>query len=107
MNGLGDPEAEQFEKEREQKAARTIEPVFQKAVTILQAAGISPGEISTKVIIGSTTRAGTILEEARTGGYATIMVGRRGVSAVEEFDMGQVTNKLVQIAKDRALCVGG
>ncbi len=61
----------------------------------------------TKVITGATTRAGTILEEARAGGYGTIVVGRRGVSTVEEFDMGRVTNKLVHSAKDRALWVVG
>jgi nucleotide-binding universal stress UspA family protein len=107
MNSLSGPETEQFEKDREQKAAGDIEPVFQKAVKILQEAGISSGKILTKVIVGATTRAGTILEEARTGAYGTIVVGRRGLSTVEEFDMGRVTNKLVQIAKDRALWVVG
>lgn len=107
INGLSDQDARQFEKEREEKAAKEIEPVFQKAFEILQAAGILPGEILTKVIMGATTRAGTILQEARSGGYGTIVVGRRGVSTVEEFDMGRVSNKLVQSAKDRALWVVG
>jgi nucleotide-binding universal stress UspA family protein len=107
MNSQSGPETEQFEKDREQKAAGDIEPVFQKAVKILQEAGISSGKILTKVIVGATTRAGTILEEARTGAYGTIVVGRRGLSTVEEFDMGRVSNKLVQIAKDRALWVVG
>jgi nucleotide-binding universal stress UspA family protein len=107
MNGLNGPEARQFQEEREQRAANEIAPVFRKALVKLQAAGVGPGEISTKVIMGATTRAGTILEEARSGGYGTIVVGRRGVSTVEEFDMGRVTNKLVQTAKDRALWVVG
>ncbi|MGO9018359.1 MAG: universal stress protein [Syntrophobacteraceae bacterium] len=107
MNGLDGPEALRFQEEREQRAVNEIEPVFRKAFAKLQAAGILPGEISTKVITGATTRAGTILEEARSGGYGTIVVGRRGVSTVEEFDMGRVSNKLVQTAKDRALWVVG
>jgi hypothetical protein len=57
--------------------------------------------------MGATTRAGTILEEARSGGYGAIVVGRPGVSTVEEFDMGRVSNKLVQTAEDRALRVVG
>ncbi len=107
MNGLDGPEDRQFQEEREQRAANEIEPVFGKACEKLQAAGILPGEISTKVITGAITRAGTILEEARSGGYGTIVVGRRGVSTVEEFNMGRVSNKLVQTAKDRALWVVG
>jgi nucleotide-binding universal stress UspA family protein len=105
MNGLNGPGARQFEEERERRARNEIEPIFRKACVKLQAAGILPGEISTKVIMGATTRAGTILEEARSGGYGTIVVGRRGVSTVEEFDMGRVSNKLVQTAKDGALWV--
>ena len=107
INGLNSLEARQFEEEREQRASNEIEPIFRKACEKLQAAGILPGEISTKVIMGATSRAGSILEEARSGGYGTIVVGRRGVSTVEEFDMGRVTNKLVQITKNRALWVVG
>jgi len=107
INGLNGSEALQFQEEREQNAAKQIEPVFRKAFARLQAAGILPGEISTKVIIGATTRAGTILEEARSGGYGTIVVGRRGLSTVEEFDMGGVSNKLVQAGKDRAIWLVG
>jgi len=98
---------EQFQKEREDKAGKEIDPVFKIAAQKLQAAGIEAGNISTKVITGATTRAGTILEEAKAGGYGTIVVGRRGVSTVEDFDMGRVSNKLVQAAKDRALWVVG
>jgi nucleotide-binding universal stress UspA family protein len=107
MNGLNGPEARQLEEEREQRAANEIEPVFRKAFVKLQAAGVLPGKISTKVIVGAATRAGAILEEARSGGYGTIVVGRRGISTVEEFDMGRVSNKLVQTSKDRALWVVG
>ncbi|MFZ0943303.1 MAG: universal stress protein [Syntrophobacteraceae bacterium] len=107
MNGLNGPEARQFQIEREKRAANEIEPVFRKSFAILQAAGTRPEDISTKVIMGATTRAGTILEEARSGGYGTIVVGRRGVSTVEDFDMGRVGNKLVQIAKNRAIWVVG
>ena len=107
LNALSSPEAVEFEKQREQKAAVEIEPVFQKAVTILREAGSPPANILTRVIMGAASRAGTIIEEARAGGYGAIVVGRRGLSTIEEFDMGQVSNKLVQLAKDKALWVAG
>lgn len=108
---LGDIEdteiVEQIQKEHFDRAAREIEPVFAKASGKLQAAGIPAENISTKVVKGATTRAGTIIDEAGAGGYGTIVVGRRGVSTVEDFDMGRVSNKLVQASKDRALWVVG
>jgi nucleotide-binding universal stress UspA family protein len=107
MEGIEGTGMEEFQRERMDKAARDIEPIMKKASERLQAGGISPENISTKIITGASTRAGTILEEARSGGYGTIVVGRRGLSTVEEFDMGRVSNKLVQAAKDRALWVVG
>ncbi len=98
---------EQIQKEHFDHAAREIEPIFAQACGKLRAAGIPAENISTKVVSGATTRAGTIIEEAREAGYGTIVVGRRGVSTVEDFDMGRVSNKLVQAAKDRALWVVG
>ncbi|MEN6438866.1 MAG: universal stress protein [Syntrophobacter sp.] len=98
---------EQIQKEHFDRAAREIRPVLAEASEKLLAAGIPSENISTKVVSGATTRAGTIIEEARAGGYGTIVVGRRGVSTVEDFDMGRVSNKLVQAAKDRALWVVG
>ncbi|MFZ2446190.1 MAG: universal stress protein [Syntrophobacteraceae bacterium] len=97
----------EYQVARMEKAATEIEPILEQASQRLQAGGVKAENISTKVITGASTRAGTILQEARAGGYGTIVVGRRGVSTVEDFDMGRVSNKLVQAAKDRALWVVG
>ncbi len=51
-------------------------PVFNKASDVLKAKGISPGRIQTKFISDSTDVADSILEEARDGGYETVVVGR-------------------------------
>jgi nucleotide-binding universal stress UspA family protein len=107
MEGPEGAGMEEFQKARMEKAAKDIEPIMKKASERLQAGGISAENISTKVITGAITRAGSILDEARSGDYGTIVVGRRGLSTVEEFDMGRVSNKLVQAAKDRALWVVG
>lgn len=109
-SGIEEMDAElvaRFQQERADKATLEIEPVFELARGKLEASGIAPSNISTKIVTGATTRAGTILDEAIAGGYGTIVVGRRGVSTVEDFDMGRVSNKLVQAAKNRALWVVG
>lgn len=83
------------------EAESFIETVREKLIE----AGLHPDRVSTKVITGASTRAGAILEEARRGGYGTIVVGRRGMSRVEEFFMGRVGDKIVQLAKDKAVWV--
>jgi len=51
------------------------------------------------------SRAGTIVEQARRGGFDTVVVGRRGLSRVEEFFMGRVGDKVLQLARDMAVWV--
>lgn len=109
-DGLEGPEKDAFRKfsgERAERAEREIAPFLERAREKLQARGIPAANISTRIVKGAATRAGTLLEEARAGGYGTIVVGRRGLSSVREFDMGRVSNKLVQAAKDRALWIVG
>jgi nucleotide-binding universal stress UspA family protein len=72
-----------------------MEPVFQKAADILKGAGILSQQIQTKSISDSTDVAESILEEARNGGYQTIVVGRRGISAGKRLLVGSVTNKII------------
>lgn len=98
---------EEFQKMRMEKAEQEIEPVMAKARLMLQDRGLKSGDISVKIVKNASTRAGTIIEEAKAGGYGTIVVGRRGLSTVQEFDMGRVSSKLVQASKDRALWVVG
>jgi hypothetical protein len=55
------------------------------------------------VISGATSRAGRIFDEAIRHGYGTVVVGRKGLSNIEEFDMGRVSSKLIQLAGNVAL----
>ena len=71
----------------------------------LKKAGLSDDQISSKIATGMTSRAKAIVEEAKKGGYGTIVVGRRGHSRVEEFFMGRVSNKVLQLAKKMAFWV--
>ena len=95
---------EKLEKELEQ-AGRGIEPVFEEATKRLLKAGMAPARVSEKIVKGASSRAGAILEEAEKGGYDTIVVGRRGLSKVQEFFMGRVSNKVLQLAKDKTVWV--
>ncbi|WP_373501745.1 universal stress protein [Desulfococcus sp.] len=82
----------------ESREAHTVRAAFEKAVVALQAAGIDPVRITTKIVSGVATRSGTIIAQAMTGGYGTIVIGRKGHSRVGDFHMGRVTNKVVQLA---------
>lgn len=94
------------ELEKELKAAASLlEPSFEKATAELVAAGIAPEKISRKIVQGTGNSANVIIEEAEKLGFDTIVVGRRGISRVEEFLMGRVSNKVIQLAKDRTVWI--
>ena len=80
-------------------------PVFDAARSRLINAGFDPNRVTTKSITGAVSRAGTIIEAAKEGGYGTIVVGRRGLSKVQEFFMGRVSNKVLHLAKDMAVWI--
>ena len=77
-------------------------PVFQEARSRLEKAGIGPRCIDHKIVMGGSSRAGSLVEESRREGYDTIVVGRRGLTRVQEFFMGRVGNKIIQLAHDKA-----
>jgi nucleotide-binding universal stress UspA family protein len=80
-------------------------PVFDKAVHILTGSDIKPENIRTKSISDSIDVAGSILEEARDGGYDTLVLGRRGLSPAKHFLMGSVTSKIVSHGTGIAICI--
>jgi len=81
------------------------EAFLEQAVGRLEKAGLRPDQISTKTVSGVASRAKAIVEEAKNGGYGTIVVGRRGLSRVAEFFMGRVSNKVMQLAREMAVLV--
>ena len=46
-----------------------------------------------------------ILQEQRTGGYGTIVIGRRGISKREEFLFGSTSSRVIREAKNCAVWV--
>jgi len=89
-------EAPELEELWKTKAGQEIEPFMTKAEEMLVKAGVSESQISKKIVDGSRSAASDILEEARNNDYGTIVMGRRGISGVQEFFMGSVSSKVLQ-----------
>ncbi len=82
-----------------------VEPIFKKATDILTGEGLKQHQIKTKSISDSIDIAGSILEEARDGGYQTLVLGRCGLSPSKKFLMGSITTKIVNHGAGIAICV--
>jgi nucleotide-binding universal stress UspA family protein len=107
--GLSVPQEGQYTlsslKEEFEKAESRMMAVLRNELKRLQARGIDTTRINIKVVPGVYSRAAAILGEAQDGGYGTIVVGRRGLSRVEEFIMGRVSNKVLQLAREMAVWI--
>jgi nucleotide-binding universal stress UspA family protein len=88
-----------------QEAENAAKTLLEDAVDRLERAGLNRDRISSKIRSGVASRAETIVEEARNSGCGTIVMGRRGLSRVEEFFMGRVSKKVLQLAKWTAVWV--
>ncbi len=98
-------EAEDLEKLWKNKAGKEIAPYIKKAREILLKAGLSEKQITTKVTEGSRSAADDILKEAQDNDHGTIVLGRRGLSAVKEFFMGSVTTSVLNRAVSLAIWI--
>ncbi len=98
-------EAPELEELWKTKAGQEIEPFMTKAKEMLVKAGVSESQISKKIVDGSRSAASDILEEARNNEYGTIVMGRRGISGVQEFFMGSVSSKVLQNSTGMAVWI--
>ena len=81
------------------------EPMLGNAVEALTRAGIPREQIETKTIPDSTNEVTSILEEARDGGYLTLVLGRYGLSWIDEHVLGSTTGKIIHRGAGLAICV--
>ncbi|MFO7666185.1 MAG: universal stress protein [Desulfobacterales bacterium] len=88
-----------------EKCVKKIEPAIEEAKRKLVSAGLDSANIYGRILTEKPSRAGTIIAEAKAGGFGTIIVGRRGLSAVEEFFVGRVSRKVLHMAKKMAVWV--
>jgi nucleotide-binding universal stress UspA family protein len=87
------------------KAEESMKSVFEEATSRLENAGFRRNQITTRTATGVLSRAGALVHYGLKGGYGTIVVGRRGLSEVEAFSMGRVSNKVIHMAKEMAVWV--
>lgn len=88
-------ETEDLEQFWESKEEQKIAPYLKKAKDMLSKSGLADDQIAIKVVDGSRSTANDILKEAQENDYGTIVLGRRGISAVKEFFMGSVTTRVL------------
>jgi nucleotide-binding universal stress UspA family protein len=94
-----------FPKESLEDAKAEAIAIFDKAKGRLEKAGFTSDQINTKLVFDVPSRAEAIVKEAREGDYGTIVLGRRGLSKVQEFLLGRVSNKVINIIRRRALWI--
>jgi nucleotide-binding universal stress UspA family protein len=87
------------------RAEKVMATVFEDSVGRLVQRGADVSRIRTKIVPGVYSCAVAIIGEALEQGAGTIVMGRRGLSRVEDFSMGRVSNKVVQLARDMAVWV--
>jgi nucleotide-binding universal stress UspA family protein len=88
-----------------QKITQNMKFVMDKAENELEKMGISENRITIKILTGMATRGGSIAAQAMLGGYSTIIIGRRGLSKVGEFNMGRVCYKVIQLGNEVAVWI--
>ena len=84
---------------------KEIEPVMDEAADHLIKNGIPASYISKTVLPKEISRAEAIVRKAEKEGIGTIIVGRRGLTIVEEFFLGRVSTKILQMANKMAVWV--
>lgn len=97
--------AEELQELWKSKAGKQIAPYMKKARNILLNAGLNKEQIAVKVVDGSRSGADDILKEARDNGYGTIVLGRRGQSAMKQFIFGSVTSQVLHHSAGLAIWI--
>ena len=84
---------------------RKADSILKEAKTVLVDSGINPANINTRIQEPSVGVARDILDLEAGGAYDGIVLGRHGMSAIEEFFMGSVSHKVLQNTKELPLCL--
>lgn len=90
-----------------EEAENAMKPTFLEARRRLVEAGIAPERVSSRHITGVSSRSGAILEEARNGGFGTIVLGRGGSSRNEPPSLGKVCREVCEGASSQAVWIAG
>ena len=88
----------------EDKKIKLVEEAMGKAKDILVRAGFDETDVAVKVQNKKKGVARDIVNEAHSG-YDLIVLGRRGLSGIQEFFFGSVSHKVLSSAKDISVLV--
>lgn len=88
----------------EDQKKELVDEALQKAKDLLVNAGFDEKNITTKIQTKDKGIVRDIVNEANTG-YDTIVVGRKGHSGVKEFILGNVSQKILHLARDMSVIV--
>jgi nucleotide-binding universal stress UspA family protein len=84
----------------EQKRYAAANRYLNKAVAQLERNGISPEHVTTELKLSTTSPAAEVLNIAREGFFDALIIGRRGVSKLEELILGSVSTTLLHKCHD-------
>ena len=82
-----------------------LEAFMERAKSVLVEAGYPSKNVTVRIRKKKSDIARDILKEAKKGKYTTIVLGRRGLSAIKEFLFGSVSHKVVQLADKLSVIV--
>lgn len=83
-----------------------MDDVLDKLKGALLQAGFLPGHVSVKCVVKrAPSLAGAIMEQCDHFDADTVVVGRQGISASEEFLFGSVSNRIMHLARRCAVWV--
>ncbi|MGD9972420.1 MAG: universal stress protein [Desulfatirhabdiaceae bacterium] len=88
----------------EDRKRQLIDEAMGRAKDVLIAAGFNESRIVQKVQKKKNGVARDIVDEAQKG-YQIIVMGRRGLSGVQEFLMGSVSQKVIHAVKDVSIVI--
>ncbi|MBF0227070.1 MAG: universal stress protein [Desulfobacterales bacterium] len=82
-----------------------IEPIFEAAKDTLVNSGFAIEKIESLILSDKSSRAGGLIEEAKSNNFGSIVLGRRGLTIVEDFHMGRVSTKILSLARKMAVWI--
>ncbi len=93
-------------KQEQKKLEDRIGPSIDEAKSLLVKSGFPSNRVSSEIMKVKTSRAAGIIEDARAGGFETIVVGRRGlITFIEEHFLGRISKKVLQMADNMAVWI--